>query len=111
MQSNQSGRSVEVSVVEETGQWFVRPADRQERGPYHTPAVALEVAAVEVLSIRKRGMKADIVVHDDYGTRHICHLIEQLNDPGRCPGCEHAWSAALHARPPRCLLRKALASR
>jgi hypothetical protein len=46
-------------------EWIVESSDQGASGPYFNAAVALQATAIEVLSSRNRGLKANIFVRDN----------------------------------------------
>lgn len=100
-----------IIVKKASDEWFVvEPKGR--RGPYRSAVVTLQVAALEVLVARRRGMKADVAVKDDYGDVRVCHLMDKDDGTQRCGECQRRW---LTTKPPPlespCPLRAALENR
>jgi len=100
--------TVSTMIKDGTHEWFLELSDKRKLGPYRNAAIALQGAAVEVWSARKRGLKADILVRDDYGYPHLCRLIDKCDGTERCVACQASWLAASHPVQPHCPLWKAL---
>jgi hypothetical protein len=89
-------------------EWMIKVSNGIRKGPYHSAAVAMQMAAVDVLSARKRGRRAQIMALDEYGNTHRCYALDRPDDPERCSFCEHSWDANSHPLPPHCSIRDAL---
>jgi hypothetical protein len=88
--------------------WIVESSGQHTMGPYFDPAVALQAAALELLSLRGRGLKANIFVSDNNNYPRLCQLIDKIDGLERCTACQRSWSAAVGSVAPRCPLREAL---
>ncbi len=91
-------------------EWIVESSDQRTRGPYFNAAVALQATAIEVLSSRDRGLKANIFVRDNNGYPRLCRLIDKVDGFERCTTCQSSWSAS-GLLPPPCPLWEALGGR
>lgn len=81
--------------------WLIERTHGSDLGPYREPTMALRIAAMELVSARKHGA-ANIAVRDEYGSRHVCRLLEAPQN--HCAVCESSWTAAVRTLPPRCPL-------
>ncbi len=112
MPNGELPRAVVLTIIKNgSHEWIIEPADKRKMGPYHSATMALKVAALEVLSARKRGLKADIFVRDDYGSAHLCALIDRPDDTDRCVTCESSWLTVSRPLEPRCPLWEAFCVR
>ncbi len=91
-------------------EWIVESSDQRTRGPYFNAAVALQATAIEVLSSRDRGLKANIFVRDNNDYPRLCRLIDKVDGFERCTTCQSSWSAS-GLLPPPCPLWEALGGR
>ncbi len=110
LQEKQQTTFVLTKVKGERDEWIVESSDQRARGPYFDAAVALQAAAVEVLSSRNQGLNAKIFVRDDNHHPRLCRLIDKADGFERCATCQSSWSAS-GLLPPRCPLWEALGSR
>lgn len=94
-----------VLVKRSTGDWIVRLANDTSLGPYLSAAFSLQIAVIELVSLR-RFISANLYVKDDYGRHHVCRLIEA--GLAKCLICENQWFTRNHPMPPRCSLWEAL---
>ncbi len=91
-------------------EWVVESSDQCTRGPYFNATVALQATAVEVMSSRNRGLKANVFVRDNNGYPRLCRLIDKVDGFQRCATCQSSWSASGMLQP-RCPLWEALGGR
>lgn len=94
-----------------SNEWIVETPSQRPKGPYFTPAVALQVATLEVLSARKRGLKANMFVRDSYDCLRLCRLMDKVDGLERCSACQGSWPATVGLVAPRCPLWEALRGR
>jgi len=85
-------------------EWIVKSSEQRTMGPYFNAAVALQIAAIEVLSARKRGLNANIFVRDNHNYPRLCQLIDQIDGLERCAACQRSWSAGAGLGPLPCPL-------
>ena len=105
-------RSVALTIHKTVGdEWILELSNKRVTDRYYDAAAALRVAAVEILSARKRGLKADFCVQDDYGDVHLCTLIDRPDGTEHCLACESSWAEISRPLPPRCPLWQALGDR
>ena len=99
--------STALTLIKRGDQWIIQVSDWTEQGPYLSAIVALQVAALEVWSARKRGLEAELFVQDDHSVTRLCRLIEKSDGTQRCAACQSFWRAS-HPVQPRCPLWEAL---
>jgi len=108
--NHDSPATVLTIIKKDIAQWIIRASDFTEQGPYHSAIVALQVAALEVWSARKRGLEARLFVQDDQGLRRLCGLIDKDDGTARCAACQSSWTATRPVRP-KCPLWEELGAR
>ncbi len=112
MTKENSQQAVVLTIHKTAGdEWILESSNKRVTDRYFDAAAALRVAAVEILSARKRGLKADFYVQDDYGDAHLCALIDRPDDTEHCLACESSWAEVSRPLPPRCPLWEALGDR
>jgi hypothetical protein len=84
-----------------TDEWIVESLIGQT-GPYGNAGLALQFAAREALAARERGENAEIFVQDEYGTSHLCTLMNENDGMRRCGSCQASWLKPLRSLPPKC---------